>query len=94
MPASAAPSPDPAPIPAHAGTTCTLSKECEPGEKCMRTAGSGQGHCFASPPKTCDAPECGCFDRDPCVANQFGTCVGYDTGVVICGIAPRDGAAP
>lgn len=77
---SATPEPTPA-RPSQPG--CTLSKECGPGEKCMRV--DDVGHCFASPPKTCDAPECGCFTSDPCAANALGRCVGYETGVVICG---------
>jgi hypothetical protein len=48
----------------------------------MRTS-TGSG-CYESPMKTCDAPECSCFNNDPCAANELGTCSGYENGVVIC----------
>lgn len=67
------------------GDACRLSKDCNPlgpHHRCMRTsAGAG---CYESPMKVCDAPDCSCFNNDPCVANDLGTCTGYQTGVVIC----------
>lgn len=68
------------------GDACKFSKDCNPlgtHHKCMRVDGRGQ--CHPSPMKTtCDAPDCKCFNNDPCTANELGTCSGYENGVVIC----------
>jgi hypothetical protein len=68
------------------GDACRLSKDCAPlgpNHKCMRTGETAA--CYPSPMKTsCDAPDCSCFNNDPCAANELGTCTGYETGVVIC----------
>lgn len=82
----AAASNEPLPPVTKIGDACRLSKDCQPlgpHHTCMRT-GTSAG-CYPSPMKTaCDAPDCSCFNNDPCAANELGTCTGYETGVVIC----------
>jgi hypothetical protein len=84
-PNAPAESTEPLPPVTKVGDRCRLSKDCNPlgpHHKCMRSATGS--HCYESPMKVCDAPDCSCFNNDPCAANELGTCAGYDKGVVIC----------